>query len=82
MVPLFAAADAIYDQEAASPVDRPTVDVITDPNGLRAGLTRRLAERYAISGSTSSLSGPRPKTLSRWESLTREVHTGRSYGHL
>jgi hypothetical protein len=35
MLPLFAAADAIHGQEAASPVDWPTVDVITDRNGLR-----------------------------------------------
>ncbi|KAH9175659.1 hypothetical protein EDB89DRAFT_1945916 [Lactarius sanguifluus] len=36
MLPLFIAADVIHDHQAATgPVDGPTVDVVSDRNGLR-----------------------------------------------
>jgi hypothetical protein len=84
MLPLFAAADAIHGQEAASPVDWPKVDVITDRNGLRNLLrwlnpsSGREVRDFRID---VQLVGPKTLVLRRWESLTREVHTGRSYGY-
>lgn len=84
MLPLFAAADAIHGQEAEPPVDWPTVDIITDRNGLRK-LMRwldpspgRAVRDFRID---VQLVGGKTLILSRWESPAREVHTGRSFGH-
>ena len=84
MLPLFAAADAIHGQEVASPVDWPTVDVITDRNGLRKLLRwlnpspGRAVRDFRID---VQLVGTKTLILSRRENLNCEVHTGRSYGH-
>lgn len=85
MLPLFAAADALHGQEAAPPpVDWPTVDIITDRNGLRKLLRwlnpspGREVRDFRID---VQLVGTKTLVLSRWESPTHETHTGRSYGH-
>ena len=84
MLPLFAAADAIHGQEATPPVDWPTVDIVTDRNGLRKLLRwlnpspGREVRDFRID---VQLVGAKTLVLSRWESPSREVHTGRSFGH-
>ncbi|KAN0139682.1 hypothetical protein V8E53_002344 [Lactarius tabidus] len=84
LLPLFAAADAIHSQEATPPVDWPTVDAITDRNGLRKLLRwlnpspGRAVRDFRID---VQLLGAKTLVLSRWESPTREIHTGRSFGH-
>ncbi|KAI9433788.1 hypothetical protein BJY52DRAFT_1218590 [Lactarius psammicola] len=83
MLPLFTAADAIHDQEAP-PVDWPTVDVITDRNGLRKLLrwlnpsSGREVRDFRID---VQLVGTKTLVLSRWERPTHEMQTVRSYGH-
>jgi len=84
MLPLFAAADAIHDQEAAAPVDWPTVDFITDRNDLRRLLRwlnpspGREVHDFRID---VQLVGTKTLVLRRWESPTREVQATRTYGH-
>ena len=81
-LPLFAAADAIHDNKKP-PVDWPTVDVVTDRNGLRK-LMRwlnpsegREVRDFRID---VELIGAKTIVLSRWEGRTREPPTGKSYG--
>ena len=84
MLPLFAAADAIHDQETAPPVDWPAVDVVTDRNVLRKLLRwldpspGREVRDFRID---FQLVGTKTLVLRRWESPTPEVHTHRSFGH-
>ncbi|KAH9175656.1 hypothetical protein EDB89DRAFT_328084 [Lactarius sanguifluus] len=84
MLPLFAAADAIHDQEAAPPVDWSTVDVITDRNGLRKLLRwldpspGKAVRDFRID---VQLVGTKTLVLRRWESPTDGGHINRSYGH-
>ncbi|KAH8993066.1 hypothetical protein EDB86DRAFT_2930349 [Lactarius hatsudake] len=84
MLPLFAAADAIHDQEAVPPVDWPTVDVITDRNALRKLLRwldpspGKAVRDFRID---VQLVGTKTLVLRRWESPTDGGHTNRSYGH-
>ncbi|KAH8987697.1 hypothetical protein EDB86DRAFT_3206213 [Lactarius hatsudake] len=75
ILPLFAAADAIHDQEAAPPVDWPTVDFVTDHNDLRKLLRwlspspGREVQDFRID---VQLVGTKTLVLRRWES----AHTG------
>ncbi|KAH9060202.1 hypothetical protein EDB87DRAFT_1577114 [Lactarius vividus] len=84
MLPLFAAADAIHDQEAAAPVDWPVVDFVTDHYDLRKLLRwlnpspGREVQDFRID---LQLVGTKTLVLRRWESPTPGVHTNRSYGH-
>ncbi|KAH9060204.1 hypothetical protein EDB87DRAFT_1831622 [Lactarius vividus] len=84
MLPLFVAADAIHGQEEAPPVDWPTVDVVTDRNGLRKLLRLlspspgRAVRDFRID---VQLVGAKTLVLSRWESPTPEISSGRSFGH-
>ncbi|KAH9020498.1 hypothetical protein EDB85DRAFT_2153026 [Lactarius pseudohatsudake] len=84
MLPLFTAADAIHDQDAAPPVDWPSMDVVTDRNGLRKFLRwlnpspGRAVRDFRID---VQLVGTKTLVLSRWESPTPEVNNGRSFGH-
>ncbi|KAI9443010.1 hypothetical protein H4582DRAFT_1150430 [Lactarius indigo] len=84
MLPLFTAADMIRDQDAAPPVDWPNVDVVTDRNGLRKLLRwlnpspGRAVRDFRID---VELVGTKTLVLSRWESPTPEVNSGRSFGH-
>lgn len=84
LLPLFAAADAIHSQEAAPPVDWPTVDAITDRNGLRKLLRwlnpspGREVRDFRID---VQLVGTKTLVLNRWESPLHEDHKGRSFGH-
>ncbi|KAH8993065.1 hypothetical protein EDB86DRAFT_3244229 [Lactarius hatsudake] len=85
MLPLFAAVDAIHGhQEAAPSVDWPTVDVVTDRNGLRK-LLRLLSPSPGKAVRDFridvQLVGTKTLVLSRWESPTPEVNNGRSFGH-
>ncbi|KAI9450773.1 hypothetical protein BJY52DRAFT_1125724 [Lactarius psammicola] len=84
MLPLFAAADAIHGSKAApAPVDWPTVDVITDRNGLRKLLRwlnpspGREVRDFRID---VQLVGTKTLVLGRWEGRTREPPTSRTYG--
>jgi hypothetical protein len=86
MLPLFAAADEIHGHKAATtaaPVDWPTVDVITDRNGLRKLLRwlnpspDREVRDFRID---VQLVGTKTLVLGRWEGRTREPPTGRTYG--
>jgi hypothetical protein len=60
------------------------VDAITDRNGLRKLLRwlnpspGRAVRDFRID---VQLLGAKTLVLSRWESPTREIHTGRSFGH-
>jgi hypothetical protein len=84
MLPLFVAADAIHGHKAApAPVDWPTVDVVTDRNGLRK-LMRwlnpspgREVRDFRID---VQLVGTKTLVLGRWEGRSREPPTGRTYG--
>ncbi|KAH9046230.1 hypothetical protein EDB84DRAFT_1467266 [Lactarius hengduanensis] len=84
MLPLFAAADAIHDQEAAPPVDWPAVDFVTDHSDLRKLLRwvnpspGREVQDFRID---VQLVGTKTLVLRRWESPAPWVHTTRSYGH-
>ncbi|KAI0246423.1 hypothetical protein BJV78DRAFT_1356176 [Lactifluus subvellereus] len=84
MLPLFTAADAIHGKKA--PVDWPTVDVITDRNGLRKLLrwlspsAGREVRDFRID---ADLIGTKTVLLSRWEDRnhwTDYPPTGRSFG--
>jgi hypothetical protein len=81
LLPILAAADAIHDKKA--PVDWPTVDVVTDRNGLRKLLRwlnpseGREVRDFRID---VELIGAKTIVLSRWESRKREPPTGRSFG--
>ncbi|KAH8993052.1 hypothetical protein EDB86DRAFT_1403817 [Lactarius hatsudake] len=84
MLPLFAAADAIHGPKTtASPVDWPTVDVITDRNGLRKLLRwlnpspGREVRDFRID---IQLVGTKTLVLGRWEGRSREPPSGRTYG--
>jgi len=84
MLPLFVAADTIHGTKAASaPVDWPTVDVITDRNGLRKLLRwlnpspGREVRDFRID---VQLVGTKTLVLGRWDGRTREPPSGRSYG--
>ncbi|KAH9175674.1 hypothetical protein EDB89DRAFT_1903787 [Lactarius sanguifluus] len=84
MLPLFAAADAIHGPKTtASPVDWPTVDVITDRNGLRKLLRwlnpspGREVRDFRID---IQLVGTKTLMLGRWEGRSREPPSGRTYG--
>ena len=71
-------------REAASPIDWPTVDVITDRNGLGnllRWLNPSLGREIHDFRIDVQLVGTKTLVLRRWESLTRDVHTGRSYGY-
>jgi len=81
MLPLFVAADAIHDKKA--PVDWPTVDIITDRNGLRK-LMRwlnpsegREVRDFRID---VELVGSKTIVLGRWEDCMRQPPSGRSFG--
>ncbi|KAH9047956.1 hypothetical protein EDB83DRAFT_2227213 [Lactarius deliciosus] len=84
MLPLFAAADAIHDQEAAPPVDWPTVDFVTDHNDLRKLLRwlspspGREVQDFRID---VQLVGTKTLVLRRWEIRPHWDHANRSYGH-
>ncbi|KAH8983908.1 hypothetical protein EDB92DRAFT_1951194 [Lactarius akahatsu] len=84
MLPLFAAADAIHDQEAAPPVDWPTVDFVTDHNDLRKLLRwlspspGREVQDFRID---VQLVGTKTLVLRRWEIRPYWDHANRSYGH-
>ncbi|KAH9020496.1 hypothetical protein EDB85DRAFT_2278742 [Lactarius pseudohatsudake] len=84
MLPLFAAADAIHDEKAALPVDWPTVDVVTDRNGMRKLLRwldptpGRAVRDFRID---VQLVGNKTLVLRRWESPAGGGLTNRSYGH-
>jgi hypothetical protein len=81
MLALFAAADAIHDDKA--PVDWPTVDVITDRNGLRKLLrwlnpsVGREVRDFRID---VQLVGSKTIILRRWESFERQPQIVRSFG--
>lgn len=81
MLPLFAAADAIHDKKA--PVDWPTVDIITDRNGLRK-LLRWLnpseGKEVRDFRIDVELVGSKTVVLSRWEGRPRNPPTGRTFG--
>ncbi|KAH9060203.1 hypothetical protein EDB87DRAFT_1617708 [Lactarius vividus] len=83
MLPLFTAADAIHDQKAAPPVDWPTVDVVTDRNGMRKLLrwldpsAGKAVRDFRID---VQLVGTKTLVLGRWESPTGGGHINRSYG--
>ena len=82
MLPLFAAADAIYDNKKA-PVDWPAVDVITDRNALRKLLRwlnpseGREVRDFRID---VELVGAKTIVLNRWEGSLREPPSGKSFG--
>jgi len=82
-LPLFAAADAIHDNINKAPVDWPSVDVITDRNGLRKLLHRlnpsegREVRDFPIE---VELVGAKTIVVSCWEGRTREPPTGKIYG--
>ncbi|KAH9046232.1 hypothetical protein EDB84DRAFT_1435628 [Lactarius hengduanensis] len=84
MLPLFAAADAIHDEKAALPVDWPTVDVVTDRNGMRKLLRwldptpGRAVRDFRID---VQLVGNKTLVLRRWESPAGGGLTNRSYGN-
>src|SRR6266404_1747139 len=83
ILPVFAAADAIQGPESAPPVDWPTVDVITDRNGLRKFMRwlnpspGRQVRDFRID---VELVGTKTLVLGRWDGRTREPPSGRSYG--
>lgn len=83
LLPLFAAADAIHDDAKKAPVDWPSVDVVTDRNGLRKLLRwlnpseGREVRDFRID---VELVGAKTIVLTRWEGRTREPPTGKSYG--
>jgi len=83
MFPLFAAADAIYDNSKKAPVDWPDVDVITDRNGLRKLLRwlnpseGREVRDFRID---VELVGVKTIVLNRCEGYTGEPPAGKSYG--
>ena len=86
MLPLFVAADEIHGHKTATtaaPVDWPTVDVITDRNGLRK-LLRWLnpspGKEVRDFRIEIQLVGTKTLVLGRWEGRTREPSTGRTYG--
>jgi len=84
MLPLFAAADEIHGHKAAAaPVDWPTVDVVTDRNGLRK-LLRWLnpspGKEVRDFRIDVQLVGTKTLMLGRCEGRTRESLTGRTYG--
>ncbi|KAI0292832.1 hypothetical protein B0F90DRAFT_1644649 [Multifurca ochricompacta] len=82
MLPLFVAADIIHDKKKA-PVDWPTVDIVTDRNGLRKLLrwlnpsAGREVRDFRID---VELVGTKTVLLSRWEGQTRDPPSGRSFG--
>jgi len=85
MLPLFLAADAIHGPKAAAAVvDWPTVDVITDRNGLRKLLRwlnpspGRDVRDFRID---VELVGAKTLVLSRWEGRMFEPPKGRTYGY-
>ncbi|KAI0246424.1 hypothetical protein BJV78DRAFT_152208 [Lactifluus subvellereus] len=81
MLPLFTAADAIHGKKA--PVDWPTVDVITDRNGLRKLLrwlspsAGREVRDFRID---VDLIGTKTILLGRWEDRMHHPPNGRSFG--
>ena len=83
LLPLFAAADAIHDNSKDAPVDWPSVDVVTDRNGLRKLLRwlnpseGREVRDFRID---VELVGANTIVLTRWEGRTREPPIGKSYG--
>ncbi len=84
MLPLFVAADAIHGHQAAGgPVNWPTVDIVTDRNGLRKLLRwlnpspGREVRDFRID---VQLVGTKTLVLGRWEGRSREPPTGRTYG--
>jgi hypothetical protein len=84
LLPLFAAADAIHDNNKKPPVDWPAVDVITDRNGLRKLLRwlnpseGREVRDFRID---VELVGAKTIVLNRWEGRTREPPiSGRAMG--
>jgi hypothetical protein len=80
-LPLLAAADAIHDKKA--PVDWPTVDVVTDRNGLRKLLRwlnpseAREARDFRID---VELIGAKTIVLGRWERRTHDTPSTRTFG--
>ncbi|KAI0251097.1 hypothetical protein BJV78DRAFT_1154696 [Lactifluus subvellereus] len=81
MLPLFTAADAIHGKKA--PVDWPTVDVITDRNGLRKllrWLSPSAGREVCDFRIDVDLLGTKTILLSRWEERMRHPPTGRSFG--
>jgi hypothetical protein len=83
LFPLFAAADAIYDNDKKAPVNWPSVDVVTDRNGLHKLLRwlnpseGREVRDFWID---VELVGDRTIVLTRWEGRTREPPIRRSFG--
>jgi hypothetical protein len=83
LLPLFAAADAIHDNNKKPPVDWPDVDVVTDRNGLRKLLRwlnpseGREVRDFRID---VELVGAKTIVLNRWEGRTREPPIGKSFG--
>ena len=84
MLPLFVATDAIQGHEMApAPVDWPSVDVVTDRNGLRKLLRwlnpspGRQVRDFRID---VQLVGTKTLVLGRWEGSSREPPTSRTYG--
>lgn len=84
MLPLFVAADAIHGPKVAAVVNWPTVDVVTDRNGLRKLLrwlspsSRRKVRDFRID---IQLVGTKTLVLSRWDGSMYEPPTGRTYGY-
>jgi hypothetical protein len=81
-LPLFAAADAIHDNNKKAPVDWPALDVFTDRNDLRKllrwlnPLEGREVRNFRID---VELIGAKTIMLTRWEGRPREPPTGKSY---
>ncbi|KAI0250395.1 hypothetical protein BJV78DRAFT_1376454 [Lactifluus subvellereus] len=81
MLPLFTAADAIHGKKA--PVDWPTVDIITDRNGLRKllrWLSPSAGKDVRDFRIDVDLIGTKTILLGRWEDRMHHPPTGRSFG--
>ena len=81
MLPLFTAADVIHGKKA--PVDWPTVDIITDRNGLRKllrWLSPSVGREVRDFRIDVDLIGTKTIMLSRWEDRMHNPPNARSYG--